>query len=172
LKARNVLLAAACAVVACAAAPAPAKPPARGPSTPEERAKAVTLVKSIEAQPLGPEADDARRWLVKWINEVPDIDVHVCGDLVAPALLKSYPYSKQVGYHAIFAQTGFAIEHPDKAKDRLAGWTAGTEGTLRVYEAILKTKPDARLAYLDDLVARRDRGELRAFVEQSSKKCK
>jgi hypothetical protein len=37
----------------------------------------------------------------------------------------------------------------------------------------LKAKPDARLAYLDDLVAKRDRGELADYVAKvAKKKCK
>jgi hypothetical protein len=171
MKRRIVLLAGACSLAVGALAFA-ANPPARGPSTPEERKKAVGLVKKIEAEPLGKEADEARHWLVGWINGVPDINVNVCGDLFGPAFAKTYPYSTQVAFHPIFAETRFAIEHPDKAKDKLASWTAGAEGTLRVYETLLRTKPDAHLPFLDDLVARRDRGELKAYVEQASKKCK
>ena len=36
----------------------------RGPSTPEERAKAVTLAHQLEEQPLGPGAADARKFAV------------------------------------------------------------------------------------------------------------
>jgi hypothetical protein len=52
-------------------------------------------------------------------------------------------------------------------------YPAGLEGALRVYEVLLKSRPDARLAALDDLLAKRDRGELAAHVEKvAAKKCK
>jgi len=145
----------------------------RGPSTAEERAKAVELVRSLETDPFGANAKAARQWLTEWTVEVPDIAVQICVDLVEPALEKKYPYSGEIGLHPVFAATEFAIEHPDKAKDRDAMYTASLEGTLRVYEVILKTRPDARLGYLDDLVGKRDRGELADYVAKvAKKKCK
>ena len=49
---------------------------------------------------------------------------------------------------------------------------AGVEGTLRAYGAVLKAKPKARHKILDDLIAKRDRGELAAYVEETVKaKC-
>jgi hypothetical protein len=145
----------------------------RGPSTPEERKKAVDLVVVLESDPFGAGAQAARTWLTEWTIEVPDISVKVCADLMGPALDKKYPYSSEVGLQPLFSATRFAIEHPDQAKDDNAMYTAGTEGALHVYELILKTKPDARLGYLDDLLARRDRGELPAYVAKVAKrKCK
>jgi hypothetical protein len=37
---------------------------------------------------------------------------------------------------------------------------AGVEGALKVYQIILKSDAKARVAFLDDLVLKRDRGEL------------
>jgi hypothetical protein len=145
----------------------------RGPSTPEERTRAVNLVQSLESDPFGVDAQAARRWLTQWAIEVPDISVKVCADLLGPALGEKYPYSGEVGLHPLFAATRFAIEHPDQASDDVAMYTAGTEGALRVYEVILKTKPDAQLSYLDDLLGRRERGELAEYVARVAKKqCK
>ena len=50
----------------------------RGPSTPEERAKAVQFAHDLEANPLGPQAKNEREWLTLWLIEVPDITVEVC----------------------------------------------------------------------------------------------
>jgi hypothetical membrane protein len=43
---------------------------------------------------------------------------------------------------------------------------------LRVYEELVKVKPEAKLAFLDDLLAKRDRGELVDYVSRASEKCK
>jgi hypothetical protein len=57
----------------------------RGPSTPEERARAVQTAKSLQSDPLAPHVQEDREWLVKWLIEVPDISVKMCttflGDL-------------------------------------------------------------------------------------------
>ena len=144
----------------------------RGPSTPEERAKAVALVQSLESDPFGAEAAAARRWLTEWSIQVPDISVKWCPDLILPAHGK-YPYAGEVALHPLFAATRFAIEHPDKASDEIAMYTAGLEGAIKVYEVVLKTKPDGRLAFLDDLVSKRNSGELGNYVAKvAKKKCK
>lgn len=58
----------------------------------------------------------------------------------------------------------FALEHQGKARNAVAVYTAGLEGALRTYEALLRSRPDTRAGWLDDLVAKRDRGELGAHV--------
>jgi hypothetical membrane protein len=76
---------------------------ARGPSTPEERAKVIELTRMLERDPLNENADATRQWLRQWTIEVPEVRFHVCNE---------------------------------------------------------RSRPDARSAFLDDLVAMRDRGEL------------
>ena len=73
----------------------------------------------------------------------------------------------------MFSGAAFAIEHSDQASDQLAVSLAGLEGALKTYEAILKAKPKARWEYLDDLIAKREKGELKAYVQQIAEtKCK
>jgi hypothetical protein len=45
---------------------------ARGPSTPEERAKVIELTRTLERDPLNENADATRQWLRQWMIEVPD----------------------------------------------------------------------------------------------------
>jgi hypothetical membrane protein len=146
---------------------------ARGPSTPEERTKAVALTRLLERDPLGENANATRQWLRKWIIEVPDIRFKVCDDLLGHALGDNYPYSREVNLQTIFSGAAFTIEHSDKARDDIPVYSAGVEGALRVYEVLLKLKPDAKVAFLDDLVAKRDHGELVDHVAKlAKKKCK
>ena len=49
----------------------------RGPSTPEERAKAVQIARALEGDPLQPGNKDMRTWFTLWLIEVPDITVQV-----------------------------------------------------------------------------------------------
>lgn len=146
---------------------------ARGPSTSEERAKVVELTRLLERDPLSENAPATREWLRKWTIEVPDISVKVCTDLLGHALGDNYPYSREVNLQAIFSGAAFAMEHQDKAGNDIAVYTAGVEGALRVYEVLLQSRPDAKLAFLDDLVAKRDHGELADHVANLAKeKCK
>ncbi len=144
-----------------------------GLSTPDDREKVVSLTRSLERDPLGETAPATRQWLRKWIIEVPDIRVYACDDLLGHGLGQNYPYSTEVKRQPMFSAAAFAIEHRDKARDHYAQYHAGVEGALRVYEALLKSKPDAKLAFLDDLLAKRDRGELADHVAKLAKEeCK
>jgi hypothetical membrane protein len=144
-----------------------------GLSTPDDRGKVVSLTRSLERDALGETAPAARQWLRKWIIEVPDIRVYACDDLLGHGLGDNYPYSTEVKLQPMFSAAAFAIEHRDKARDHHAQYHAGVEGALRVYEALLKSKPDAKSAFLDDLLAKRDRGELADHVAKLAKeRCK
>lgn len=146
----------------------------RGPSTPEERANAVKAARLLEAEPFYKDAKKIRGWLTTWIIEVPDISVGICTEYL-PGLYgtKDKNYESELVGQMMFASAAFIIEHPDQAKDSVAVNLAGVEGTLRMYEAILKTKPNAKINTLDQLVQKREKGELKAYVEEiATTKCK
>jgi hypothetical protein len=144
-----------------------------GLSTPNQRAKVVDLTRSLERDPLMENAPATRQWLRKWIIDVPDIRVYACDDLLGYGLGDNYPYSTEVKLQPMFSAAAFAIEHPDKSRDQHAQYHAGVEGALRVYEVLLKSKPDAKSAFLDDLLAKRDHGELADHVAKLAKEnCK
>ena len=52
----------------------------RGPSTPEERTRAVKIAHDLENDPLAKDAKDQRAWVYQWISDIPDITVNVCSD--------------------------------------------------------------------------------------------
>ncbi len=144
--------------------PASAWPGKRGQSSPEDRAKVVKLTRQLEADPLGDGAPEARQWLIPWLEKVKDITVTVC-DLLGPIPGDDLPYSAEILTQMIFSNAAFQIEHPDKVDDKVAVQTAGVEGALRAYEAILKAKPDTHIAFLDDLVQKRDAGQLGEYMK-------
>jgi hypothetical membrane protein len=150
--------------------PAQARP---RPSTAEERAKVVALARSLEQDPFGPDAPATRRWLREWIVEVPDIRVYACANLLGHGLGGDYPYSHEVTDQAMFSAAAFATEHQDKARDEIAQYSAGVEGALRLYQVLLKSKPDARSAFLDEFVVKRDHDALVDHVAAlANEKCK
>jgi hypothetical membrane protein len=145
----------------------------RGLSTPEERAKAINISRLLERDPLGQDAAANRQWLLNWIIEVPDIRFKSCVGLLSPGVGNQYRYSAEVNQQIIFSAAAFKLEHPDHLRNDTGAYIAGVEGALRVYETLMKSVPDAELAFLDDLVAKRDRGELADHVAKVAKeKCK
>jgi hypothetical protein len=145
----------------------------RGPSTPEERAKVIQLVHALESDPLNKDSADARRWLLTWLTDVPDVSVTICPDYLRPIFGKDKNYSSELFFQMTMSSAAFIVGHPEQANDDVAVNKAGVEGTLRAYEAILKVKPKARWEFLDELIARRDKGTLEEYVREiSTTKCK
>ena len=157
--------------VVCALQPRHAE--ARGPSTPEERAQFVALVRLLERDPLAENANATRQQLREWTIEVPDIRFKACPDLLGHAVGDDYPYSREINLQVVLSGAVLTIEDPGKARDDVAVYTAGVEGALRAYEALVKSTPDARLAALDDLIEKRDRGDLVDHIARlANEKCK
>jgi len=147
----------------------------RGPSTPEERAKAVQIARALEADPLQPGNKDMRTWFAVWLIEVPDITIQVCGEELGPVFHESNRdknFVSEIFGQSMFSAASFVIEHAERAKDKVAVYTAGVEGSLRAYQSILKAHPEARLPFLDDLILKQQNGELPRYVEKATAKCR
>jgi len=144
----------------------------RGPSTPDERAKAIQFARDLEADPLGPNAKDERAWFTVWLIQVPDISVKFCTDLLGPRSKPESRHAAEISTQMLFSAAAFVIENPKKAKDQQAVYLAGVEGALKSYEAALKKDPEARWPSVDGIIEKRDQGKLDEYVKQAMKKCK
>ena len=146
---------------------------ARGPSTPEERAHFVALVRLLERDPLAENANTTRQQLRQWAIDVPDIRFKMCPDLLGQAIADDYRYSREIKLQVVLSGAVLTIEDPGKARDDVAVYTAGIEGALRTYAVLVKLTPEAHLALLDDLIDKRDRGELVDHIARlAHQKCK
>ena len=143
----------------------------RGPSTAEERARAVKVAHQLEEDPLAKEAKDNREWVVQWIVDIPDLTVNVCFEYFGKMPNPPRGHSKEIVRQMIISSAAFMIEHADKAKDEQAVATAGLLGALKTYQSILKKEPDARWPYVDKVVQMRDQGKLDDFVTDTRRKC-
>ena len=143
----------------------------RGPSTPEERARAAKVSHDLEADPLAKDAKDQRAWVLDWIEKIPDITVNVCFDFFGKLPDPPRGHSKEIMTQMIISSAAFMIEHPDKVKDEQAIALAGLLGSLKAYEAILKQDPSARWAYLDKVVQMRDENKLDDYIGDTRRKC-
>jgi hypothetical protein len=147
----------------------------RGPSTPEERSKAVQIAHGLEADPLQPGNKDMRTWFVVWLTEVPDITIQVCGEELGSVfheLDRDKKFASEIFGQSMFSATSFVIEHPEQANNKVAVYIAGVEGSLRAYQSILKAHPEARWPFLDDLILKQQNGELPKYVEKATAKCR
>ena len=116
---------------------------AHGPSTPQDRARFVALVRSLERDPLAANANAMRRQLRQWTIDVPDIRFKACPDLLGHDVPDVYPYSSEIKLQVLLSGAVLTIEDPGKARDDVAVYTAGVEGALRAYQLLVMSMPDA-----------------------------
>ena len=138
---------------------------ARGPSTPEERTKVVAAIRKLEQDPLNADANASRASLVHWALDLPEIRFHRCKKLFGSDL-DNYPYGREINDQLFLSGVAFTLERQDKMRDEVAAYVAGVKGALRMYEALLRSRPDARSPVLDALVEARDRGALTDRIEE------
>ena len=133
-------------------------------NAPETLIKAATF---LEQKPLDKKAKDVRSWAVKWIIATDKVTVNVCS-LIISGVDKKYKYNSEVFGQYTIGMAAFKLANPDKAKDEDAAQLAGIESALIAYESMIKEQPMARQAFLDDLLAKRDRRELANFVKENN----
>lgn len=144
----------------------------RGPSTPEERKRAVAMATFLETNPLAKEAKDYRGALLVFLTEVPDISVTLCLDVLGDSKRVKGDYESEVVGQLAFSQAKFVIENPKQAEDDGAVYLAGVEGVLRTWQAIKTVKPKAKFPLLDELLQKQQAGTLAEYVQAGMKKCK
>ncbi len=145
--------------------------PKRGPSTAEERQRFVALTHKLEQAPLDKSLYAEKEWALEWINDIPDINVTICPTVFGEDFLASrYRYASNLMYQVVFGNVVFLIEHPDKANDHVAQYTAGVESALKAYKSILRADPMVSRT-MEDLLQKQSQGKLADFVRQSSKEC-
>lgn len=142
----------------------------RGPSTPEERARAVQVAQKLQTDPLAADVLADREWLVKWLIEVPDMTVSLCSEFLGDMGDSKTGYPGAIIATMMASQAAFLIEHPDQSKDRNAQYLSGVEGALKAYEAIHAKDPNYKPAHLGELIEVRDKGKLADYVRETAKK--
>jgi hypothetical protein len=143
--------------------------------TPDERNRAVRIAKDLRADPLATGIQSDREWLMKWLIEVPDISVKLCGGLMGD--LGDSKKSQNPGALlavVLASQAAFVIENPQKAKDNRAIYLAGIDGALDAYQAIRSKDSSYQAKRLDEFTRQRSNGKLVDAVSSALKenKCK
>jgi hypothetical protein len=153
--------------VSILAASIPAESKMRGPATPEERARALSYVQSLEENPLGKDSLDKRMWLTEWIVQIPDFTINMCCKALDSLEKINATYSNQLRMQAMYSQAAFILQHP-QIKSEAERQAAGLAGTLRAYKAIQRFDPSAQYPVLDQLMALEKEGKLLRYVEEQT----
>ncbi|NUO77327.1 MAG: hypothetical protein HOQ32_15120 [Lysobacter sp.] len=105
--------------------------------------------------------------------ETPDYTVTVCDLLDLDDVdEKTTPHAGEVLLQTMYGNAAFQIEHGADA-DELSKQVAAVESALRVYTAYVARNAKTRMPHLDALIAKRDAGELRAYLSPIvQSKCK
>jgi hypothetical protein len=134
----------------------------RGPSTSEERARAVRIAQDLEARPTDPSLRDDYKWLLVWATEVPDLTVSMC---TANMPWKGkYKHSGDLAAVGLAATAAFVIQHPDEGKDAATAGLAAMESMLRVYQKIVEQDPKAHSKEMDEVVEIQKQGKLDEYI--------
>lgn len=125
--------------------------------------KLIKASQFLEQNPLDKDAKGIRSWAFVWAADTKDVTVIICG-VAGPFLDKKVKFGNELMSQYAIAMTAFKLEHPYKATDENAAQLAGVESALKVYELLLKNNPKGKTAAIDDLISKRDKGELAPFV--------
>ncbi|MGH9874625.1 MAG: hypothetical protein ACRD9S_19380 [Pyrinomonadaceae bacterium] len=144
----------------------------RGPSTPEERKRAVEIVTLLENDPLNKNAKALSRELLLWLIQVPDVSVTLCTNVLGDYSKIKGDYAPTIVTQLTFSEAKFVIEHPEQANDQFQVYLAGVEGVIKTYENIKKAKPKVNMEPLEQLLAKQQAGQLADFVKEAMGACK
>lgn len=118
----------------------------------------VRFTRALEVDPLGENSSRVRGTLIEWLQNTKDYTVVVC-DILGPIPGEKPPHSAELLVQQMFGNVAYQIEHPTE-KDRNRLQVAGVESVLKAYSAILAEDAQARIPYLDGLLAERKKGTL------------
>ena len=143
---------------------------AHAQTSPEDRARFVSITRKLEEAPLQSNGRADRAWALRWLTEVPDVSVTVCPNSLG-GLDGDYPYAGEITLQYVFEMAVLVIERPEMANDQNAQQVAGVAGALKAYRAILGSEPGAKSTILDSLLEVEARGGLTDFILSGAASC-
>jgi hypothetical protein len=136
---------------------------------PSDKETLVKASKILEQAPFHEKAKDFRAWAVNYVIQTDEVSVVVCGgDIMAPLLDKKNKFSSELIAQYTIGMAAYKISNPASASDENAAQLAGIESALRAYQSMVKEKPKAQYAPMDDLAAKDTSGELKKMVDAAN----
>jgi carboxypeptidase Q len=132
-----------------------------------ETEKLINAARFLEEKPLDKQAREVRAWSLSWIIATDKVTVNICS-MALTGLDKKYDYTDELFGLYTVAMAAFKLANPDKAGDEDAAQLAGIQSMMLAYEAILKAKPKAKNAFMDDLISKRASNTLAEHVKANN----
>ena len=143
---------------------------ARGPSTEEERERALALVEVLETAPASPEAAEARTWLLQFLSEVPDVTAKQCYSLLGTPAERQGIRPELLAQH-LFSGAAYLIRHPGAGSGSTETLTAAVAGTVRAYRAWKAVDATVTHPRLEQLLALEAQGGLEQYARGTGRSC-
>jgi hypothetical protein len=137
----------------------------------DEPATLIKAAKFLEEKPFDKDAKKIRSWGLTWIAQTDKVSVTVCSLLLSGSDNK-YKYNPEILGQYTIGMAAFKLSNPDKVNDEDAAQLAGIKSALTSYQAMLKTEPKAKNAFMDNLVAKRGDSSWAAYVAENNCKGK
>jgi hypothetical protein len=138
-------------------------------STPEERAKWAVTTHQLEVSPFDESANKDADAAIQRIAEVRDLRVFLCMGVYSQFKALNYTYQQNILRQYMLASAAFQIENPNGADNLPACSLYAVESILKLYQAILAQKPDAKSQLLDDLLKKQKAGKLESTINKLCK---
>ena len=124
----------------------------------------IKVARLLEEKPFDENAKKYREWALLYLIETKDVSVNVCTDGIKAITDKKNKSGGELLVHYSIATAAFKLENPSKANDENAAQLAGVESMLKSYEVMVKEKPKVQFAGIDEVIEKRNKGELAAFL--------
>ncbi len=128
-----------------------------------EKEKFIRAAKFLEENPLDKNAKDVRTWAFVWAADTKDVTAIICGGTASPFLDKKVKFGSEMLHQYTIGMVAYKLQNPTST-DENAAQLAGVESALKVYEKLVADKPKGKSKTIDDLIAKRNNGELAKFV--------
>jgi hypothetical protein len=142
---------------------------ARGPSTPDERARVSKLADDSRKDPLTVHAANAA-WFEQWLSDVPDFMFKPESVAKWCVRVAKGDMKKVVRFQFSVSALDYQVKHklpdPTEPADVAAVNLAALDGVLAAYETLLAKDEANRSPKMDEAIVRRNKGELAAFATE------
>ena len=145
--------------------------PPSGQLSAERLAQVASDIRSLLAQPLASDADQAREGFFQWLQASPDVSVYACANFLYPLAQTESRHSVKLVIFQLLASAAHTIENPDANPVEIT--TAGLRGSLDAYNVIVATEgEDARDPFMDFVASMAPREDkLEGYVRATLSGC-
>jgi hypothetical protein len=116
----------------------------------------------IEAGISTSESISNRQNALKWTIETDEISLIACGATFSPFVAKKNKNGPALTEAYMIGMANYRINNPDADENDVQ--RAGVELALKVYDRLIKEKPKTKFKEVDDLINKRDNGQLEDFI--------